>query len=97
MEQTKTCKICKKEKPVSEFSKSYSGRCKSCVAEQERENRARQKAKQVELSVIQEKMKMATEIAVALTSRADKYTNTRELGEKVAIITNTIYKSLTND
>lgn len=35
----KVCEICGKEKPLSEFSKSYKNRCKECVAEMTRENR----------------------------------------------------------
>lgn len=38
-EKTKKCEICGQELPISEFSKSYRNRCKSCVAEQVREQR----------------------------------------------------------
>lgn len=39
----KVCEICGKEKPLSEFSKSYKNRCKECVAEMTRENRRAEK------------------------------------------------------
>lgn len=39
----KVCEICGKEKPLSEFSKSYKNRCKDCVAEITRENRRAEK------------------------------------------------------
>jgi hypothetical protein len=39
----KVCEICGKEKPLSEFSKSYKNRCKECVAEITRENRRAEK------------------------------------------------------
>lgn len=39
MEKTKKCEICGAVKPVSDFSKSYRNRCKSCVATMTRENR----------------------------------------------------------
>ena len=35
----KTCEICGKTLPESDFSKSYRNRCKPCVAEQTRNNR----------------------------------------------------------
>ncbi len=39
METTRICAVCGKEKPVSEFSKSYPNRCKECVAEHTRKVR----------------------------------------------------------
>lgn len=38
-EDTKKCEICGAVKPVSDFSKSYRNRCKSCVATMTRETR----------------------------------------------------------
>ena len=39
METIRKCSVCGKEKPVSEFSKSYPNRCKECVAENTRKVR----------------------------------------------------------
>lgn len=46
MEKTKEkqCEICGEVKPLPEFSKSYRNRCKQCVAEATRRNRANTKA-----------------------------------------------------
>lgn len=37
--ETKTCKLCGRTLPVSDFSKSYKGLCKECVAKLTRERR----------------------------------------------------------
>lgn len=50
----KVCEICGKEKPLSEFSKSYKNRCKECVAEMTRENRRLEKEIKENLKVRQE-------------------------------------------
>lgn len=36
MSEAKKCAQCAQEKPIEDFSKSYKGLCKSCVAERER-------------------------------------------------------------
>lgn len=38
-DETKKCEMCGTVKPLSDFSKSYRNRCKSCVAEMTRNNR----------------------------------------------------------
>lgn len=43
METIRKCAVCGKEKPISEFSKSYPKRCKECVAEHTRQVRAEAK------------------------------------------------------
>lgn len=50
----KVCEICGKEKPLSEFSKSYKNRCKECVAEMTRENRRLEKEIKENLKIRQE-------------------------------------------
>ena len=42
----KICEVCGQAKPNSEFSKSYTHRCKKCVAEKAKANRLFQKAKE---------------------------------------------------
>lgn len=37
--ETKTCKLCGRTLPLSDFSKSYKGLCKECVAKLTRERR----------------------------------------------------------
>lgn len=38
--KTKKCEICGARKPIADFSKSYTKRCKACVAEEARMHRA---------------------------------------------------------
>ena len=39
MSEYKICEVCGQEKHISDFSKSYKGRCKKCVAAQTKEKR----------------------------------------------------------
>jgi hypothetical protein len=39
MKTTKQCELCGETKPLSDFSKSYRNRCRTCVAEQTRTKR----------------------------------------------------------
>ena len=43
--EVKKCEVCGKTKHISEFSKSYPNRCKTCVAEHTRQMRAAEKLK----------------------------------------------------
>ena len=43
--EVKKCEVCGKTKHISEFSKSYHNRCKTCVAEHTRQMRAAEKLK----------------------------------------------------
>ena len=42
MSEYKICEVCGQEKHISDFSKSYKGRCKKCVAVQMKEKRKKQ-------------------------------------------------------
>lgn len=54
----KVCEICGKEKPLSEFSKSYKNRCKECVAEITRENRHAKKIYREEMNQLMNKTRL---------------------------------------
>ena len=51
-EDYKVCEVCGKRKNIDEFSKSYSHRCKECVAKMQREKRKRKKGKEEKIQCI---------------------------------------------
>lgn len=71
METIRKCAVCGKEKPISEFSKSYPKRCKECVAEHTRQVRA--------------EAKQDTERAVPKDNRPFKKAIVKDTGETVLV------------
>ena len=67
------CEICGKYKPLSEFSKSYPKRCKSCVAECARLSRKGQKMQttsKAEINWEQRRYEIAKEVMKAFSSNS---------------------------
>lgn len=97
--ETKKCSTCGKTKTLSEFSKAYTARCKECVAKLERNKRKQNKTNKEELVVLQEKMRMATEISIAILANRDSQYKTipDNLATEVAELTNKLYKELNNE
>lgn len=97
--ETKKCKTCGKEKQLSEFSKAYTARCKDCVANMERNKRKQTRTNKEDFIILQEKMKMATEISIAILANRDSQYKTipDNLAKEVAELTNKLYKELNNE
>lgn len=99
--ETRKCTVCGKEKPLSEMSKSYSTRCKECVAEHTR--LVRQRAKnQTEEPVVPAKPHIdweqrRYEIAKAIYPGVIKATHPRNaagVGNTTVLLTDVLIKAL---
>lgn len=96
--ETKTCEMCGKEKPISEFSKSYRNRCRECVADMTKQKRQSDRIIKLTMSSIPEtRYYPNAQLLLVQTAIAELIRKTdgrimmyecEEIGQKAVIIAN---------
>lgn len=97
--ETKKCTECGQIKPISEMSKSYTNRCKACVAEHTRMVRQRAKNDETELMPKnidweQRRYEIATQAMIAMIDNKKINNNARLIALNAVEIANAVIREL---